>query len=63
MSFFKHESTAIIANKEDPQEVVFYCESRLRAISNAYEHAEGEKADWIETGIRSELVSTSTFFT
>jgi hypothetical protein len=46
-----------IEKKEDPQDVVFYCESWLRAILNAFEHASEEKREWILDGIRVEVVS------
>lgn len=43
----------------DAQEVIEYCESRLRAAYNAMERADDVKADWIYDGMISELVSTS----
>jgi hypothetical protein len=41
----------------DPQEVVFYCESRFRSMLNALQHADGEKEIWIPLGMEQELVS------
>jgi hypothetical protein len=58
MSSSSRASTPVIDKKEDPQDVVFYCESRFRAMLNALEHADEEKKDWILDGIRAEIVST-----
>ena len=52
---FHHEPIHRV--RQDPQEVVFYCESQLRAMVNALEHAGGKK-DWIKAGMKDELVST-----
>ena len=41
----------------DPQEVVFYCESRFRSILNALQLAKGEKEVWIPLSMEKELVS------
>ena len=54
MWFYQHEPVHCV--RQDPQEVVFYCESRLRAMMNEFEHAGGKK-DWIKAGMKDELVS------
>jgi hypothetical protein len=43
---------------EDPQEVVSYCESRFRAMLNAFQDADDEKQGWISTGLNAEMVIT-----
>ena len=40
----------------DPDEVVRYCESRLRAAFNALEGADDHKAEWIYDNMIRELV-------
>jgi hypothetical protein len=40
-----------------PDEVIGYCESRLRAAFNVLEHADQHKAEWIYDNMMRELVS------
>jgi hypothetical protein len=52
---------APISERDDVQEIVEYCESRLRAICNALDNAaklgERSKIDWIQDGLLRELVN------
>jgi hypothetical protein len=51
-------ANCVAFNSFDPQEVIEYCESRIRAAYNAMERAHDVQADWIYDGMISELVSS-----
>ena len=54
---------ASVSTEYEPQEIIEYCESRLRAICNALDMAakrsDHARMDWIEDGLHMELVSRS----
>jgi hypothetical protein len=58
MSSPLHASSFPVANI---QEVVFYCESLIRAVCNACEIANDNKRDWVADGLTTELVSNKFY--